>query len=78
MAREQVAYEEQIRNLQHVRNDLDHLNPDGRSATAMQSQVRQGEAEAARMAHNIASQDRALQKKMKSMPACLMMTIPLS
>ena len=77
MAQEQAAYEERIRNLQRVKSDLNHMDPNSLSAKDMQSQVVEGEAEAARMAEGLAKKGEAFQKKMKSMCSCLMLTIKL-
>lgn len=66
IAQEQAAYEEKIRNLQRAQSDLNQMDPSSQAARDMQYQITQDQAEAARMAQNIAIEDKTFQKKAKS------------
>jgi hypothetical protein len=70
IAREQAAYQEQIRNLQRAQSDLNHMDPTSQAAKVMQSKIIEGEAEAARMARNLAQEDKTFQRKVKSKASC--------
>ena len=75
IAREQAAYEEQIRKLQQAQSDLNHMDPNSQAARDMQSQIIEGEAEATRMAENLAEEDKTFQKKVKSKASCQIVTM---
>ena len=66
IAQEQAAYEEQIRKLRGAQDDLRGMDPASQEARNLQSQVEEGEVEAARMAQNLAVEDKTFQHKMKS------------
>lgn len=66
IAQEQAAYEEKIRDLERAQSHLDHMDPTSQAARDMESQIHKDEAEAARMAQNLAIEDKTFQKKVKS------------